>query len=1280
MISILPNFLKGMLLQRFLLFLPSLILYFNVAPAIAQKVAAEWEQRYNGQGQSKEYFQSSAMDKEGNLYLTGTSYGAPAFRFGASREHGEILTVKYAPSGEVLWSNTFVADSSRDIFEYSEVAYGIAVDESGGVYVSGVRQIQTSDLEINQKVILFRLNTADGAQVWNTTFSVENEVFEPAAITADRSGGVYLTGTSYRTFKFDARTGSRIWSARYTGAVGSSGGSETDIARAIVVDEKGGVVVTGRSFLKFLYHVGHGPALPVYSYATVKFDAATGASLWEARYTGDTTSTVENDARAMALDSAGDVYVTGTRRGTVADEGLVTIKYSNSSGEQLWTSRNSNGYESNAIVTDDAGGVYITGSSYQGSMLHDALLTVKYSAASGQQLWENKHPKPPGAGYITSRTMAVGKANDVYVAGISGDQLHNTGYTTIRYNAASGSTQWRDFYRVSLSRGNLNIHLNSNGNVFVAGSAFNEGFANSDYVLLRYAAATGGQPEVNRYEALDNANETAIVVAVDETGNTYVAGISFMEFSVGTGIDLVIVAYAPTGEVLWEKRVDKGSEDRPSAIALDDAGGIYITGSAGDQGTADYLTMKLQAADGAVVWESFYDSGDKEFDSALGLALDGSGGVYVTGMSYKKVGATSNSDYATIKYDAETGAQVWVTRFDGGLNLSDEAYAIAADSAGGVYVTGGAAFQPDDYNGKDFATLKYNAANGEQLWLARYDGGVGFDAAVRIAVANNQDVYVAGQSTGADTLVKYTTIRYTATDGKQLWLSDYKTANETAVVKDMAVDDKGGVYVTGYSYSYVAGQLLYADYATVKYNAVDGAQRWVQRFGERNTISNAAALAVDKAGDVYVTGQQIMDRDGGRAGVAATLKYKGEDGTPQWTALTAGIDDSGNDIAVDAKSNIYVAGSSYSTRTFLDLLTIKYRQGAACVPVAARAIAGQIAIRAGTPQRFEYSLTGAGATLFTWAVTGEESIALSGQGSDKISVAWPASACVYEVRASYSAGVSCTVQDTSLTVAVFDPNAGFVVGAGWLESPVAIPLEPMQQTGRAYFAFAAWYGRDGRSVQGQTAFRLSTAGLDFRSSQHTPMRLVIAGNRANYTGQGMLNGQVGYGFLVSAVDGDLAQGRLQDRLRVKVWNLATGEIAYDLQTGAGEGAIASTAISRGQIVIHRPLGRPLDLLASEAEQLSQELALLEPEQTLTVYPTAFSDRAITSFTLPFEEAYTLELYDLKGALVRHIASSRAEARQRQEHVIEATGLPGGIYLLRLSTASTSQAIKLLIKP
>ena len=136
------------------------------------------------------------------------------------------------------------------------------------------------------------------------------------------------------------------------------------------------------------------------------------------------------------------------------------------------------------------------------------------------------------------------------------------------------------------------------------------------------------------------------------------------------------------------------------------------------------------------------------------------------------------------------------------------------------------------------------------------------------------------------------------------WIASYNgPANGNDELNDLAVDPAGNVFVTGLSETTNSA----ADYLTIKYTAT-GLPLWTNRYnGPGNGLDAAQSLAVDDAGNAYITGQSL----GGNFDYA-TLKYA-PDGTPDWTARllpTGAFDDDADDVAVDAAGNVYVTGTA----------------------------------------------------------------------------------------------------------------------------------------------------------------------------------------------------------------------------------------------------------------------------------------------------------------------------------------------------------------------------------
>ena len=195
------------------------------------------------------------------------------------------------------------------------------------------------------------------------------------------------------------------------------------------------------------------------------------------------------------------------------------------------------------------------------------------------------------------------------------------------------------------------------------------------------------------------------------------------------------------------------------------------------------------------------------------------------------------------------------------------------------------------------------------------------------------------------------------------------------------------------------------------------------------------------------------------------------------------------------------------------------------------------------------------------------------EGAGTISATYTFTAAgVYAVRLIVSdgcggSGEATTVGDLDALVVIYDPNAGFVTGGGWFNSPLgAYAADPLLM-GRANFGFVSKYKKGATIPTGETEFNFKVGNLNFHSTSY--QWLVISGARAQYKGQGTVNGAGSYGFLLTAIDGQITGGGGVDKFRIKIWDLGTGLVVYDNQLGDDDSASLSTALGGGSIVIHQ---------------------------------------------------------------------------------------------------------------
>ncbi|MDZ7303928.1 MAG: SBBP repeat-containing protein [candidate division KSB1 bacterium] len=785
----------------------------------------------------------------------------------------------------------WVSHYASQLFSDDDEALAVVTDDSGNVYVTGWsgrsgRSGRWSDYATVKY-------NASGVLQWVAGYSgPENSEDKATALAVDDSGNVYVTGWSghsstmsdYATVKYNA-SGVLLWVARYSGP-----GSSEDKATALAVDASGNVYVTGRA--------GD-------DYATIKYNSA-GIEQWVARYNGREYGM--DAATALAVDDSGNVYVTGWSKGSGMYSDYATVKY-NSSGILQWVARyNGPGNHDDwakALVVDGSGNVYVTGWS-GGLGTYRDYATVKYNSAGVEQ-WVVRYDSSDDEAVA----LAVDRSGNVYVTGRTGSYPQYD-CATVKYNSA-GVQQWVAGYNGSGDSTDVAtaLALDGSGNVYVAGWSWASG-TNDDYVIIKYNSE-GIEQWVSRYNGQGSGPDRAMALAVDDSGNAFVAGWSW---DLATRHDYATVKYNSAGVQQWEARYNgpASSHDNAAALGVDASGNVYVTGTSVSSGTWGYATVKYNSA-GVEQWVARYNSSSG--DEAVALAMDDSGNVYVTGQSR---GSGTHRDYATVKYNF-AGVEQWVARYNGPGNSDDLATALAVDPSGNVYVTG---WSWGSGTGDDYVTVKYSSAGIEQ-WVARYNGPADWDdKATALAVDVSGNVYVTGWSWGsAGTRKDYATVKYNS-EGVEQWVARYKgPESDEDLAAALAIDASGNVYVTGQS-----GWVTNFDYVTVKYNS-EGVEQWVARYnGPVSSEDEAVALAVDASGNVYVTGWSL---DSVSRGDYATVKYDST-GAQQWVARYGGLREDSDDramaLAVDASGNVYVTGLSGSRRVGIfweyDYATVKY--------------------------------------------------------------------------------------------------------------------------------------------------------------------------------------------------------------------------------------------------------------------------------------------------------------------------------------------------------------------
>lgn len=404
-----------------------------------------------------------------------------------------------------------------------------------------------------------------------------------------------------------------------------------NIPTDMTVDNFGNVYVTGRN-----RSPGSGD-----NYFTHKLNQG-GVLLWTAIHGGIMNG--DDEAKAIAVDNSGNVYVTGTTIDSVQNyRDITTIKY-NSGGSVLWIAR-FNGPGSfddigKKIIVDNLGNVYTGGTSYGIGTVTDYVV-IKYSS-SGTQLWTARY-NGTASSYDEFSDMKQAPNGDIIVTGSSIGPGSGEDYATIRVNQSTGAQVWESRYNNPETGGNPDeVHalaIDPSGDVIVAGQS-NSTNGGWDFFTQKYSGTNGAQIWNHRYNGSADSWDAPFAICADRFGNVFVAGMTYLTGEADSRN--IVIKYNSAGGVEWQKtHTSAGNSIYPRSITVDTSGNIYETISS--NGNNILINMKLNGTTGTLLWQDNYNAGG--YNDPVAIKVINNGSIYVS--------AQTGSKSTTIKYSQQ---------------------------------------------------------------------------------------------------------------------------------------------------------------------------------------------------------------------------------------------------------------------------------------------------------------------------------------------------------------------------------------------------------------------------------------------------------------------------------------------------------------------------------------------------------------------------------------------------------------------------------------------------
>ena len=403
--------------------------------------------------------------------------------------------------------------------------------------------------------------------------------------------------------------------------------------------------------------------------------------------------------------------------------------------------------------------------------------------------------------------------------------------------------------------------------------------------------------------------EAGYGIALDSAGNAYITGYTGSsnfptknaiqpKFGGGFHDAFVTKMNADGSALVYSTYLGGSGSEIGFGIAVDSAGNAYVTGTTGStdfpiknalqptfSGSYDAFVTKISADGSALVYSTYL--GGNGSSAASGIAVDPPGNAYVIGQTNSTDFPIKNALQSTLggsydafvtKISADGSAFIYSTYLGG--TKSDYGLGIAVDPGGNAYVTGSTisadfpvknALQSTFSGGNDAFVTKISA-DGSALVYSTYLGGGVWNGGAGIAVGSGGNAYVTGTTSSTDFPVKNAFqptiggrsdafLTAFSPDGALVY-STYLGGNGDENSGGIAVDAAGDAYVTGFTTS--------SDFPTK--NAYQRRKHfgWDAFITEINPGGNALiystylggnltdvgyGIAVDSAGSSYVTGQ-----------------------------------------------------------------------------------------------------------------------------------------------------------------------------------------------------------------------------------------------------------------------------------------------------------------------------------------------------------------------------------------------------------------------------------------
>ena len=595
-------------------------------------------------------------------------------------------------------------------------------------------------------------------------------------------------------------------------------------------------------------------------------------------------------SNTIAFDSLDNMYIAGVKRCYLPFQGteIFLAKFDNLGREQWiysWKGKDFDLYFCEAIAVDSFNNIYVAGTVSDSIKEDRNIFLVKFDS-SGNEKWNLTWGG--GDGEMCSG-LAVDSNDNVYVAGTTFSFGAGEGdIFLVKYNGF-GVQQWFGTWGGSNEDYCRDLVVDSFDDIILGGNTYSFGVGGSDIWLIKLD--NSGVEKWNHTWG-GTGWEYCYYLAVDSNSNLYVSGQT-------SSNKLCLIKFDNSGVEKWNRTWNTSDDYYCSGLAVDSNNDVYVTGDFYNYATGDKNTFLIRYNTlGMQQWNRTWGGGN---DYCYGLAINSSNIIHI--IKYSSPSAY-NGDLLIVKYDS-LGIQQSYNTWHG----TNDAYgfSIAIDSLDNVYSAG--CTDTFGNGGLDMYLIKYDNM-GTEKWKLTW-GKTGNDVCFDIALDGLNNIFLAGYTENFETGRRDMCLVKLDNSGKEQWNITWGIS-ELDVCSSIKLDSSGNIYLAGITK--ISGENYY-QLCLVKFNSL-GIYQWSRTFGKIEkgglwTLYSSCGVAVDSLDNIYLSGSTISL---GTTNYDYCLVKYDSSGIQQWSKTwDLSEEDYFSAIELDSSDNVYIAGSVYDS-------------------------------------------------------------------------------------------------------------------------------------------------------------------------------------------------------------------------------------------------------------------------------------------------------------------------------------------------------------------------------